>query len=351
MRLLADVSGHGFGHMMQTSCLLAALNARTDTLAVRVRSALPRDVVTRFAPVEVETGPPPLDPALTMSAPDLIDVAATARSYDAFAETFEAAVETALDEIARFRPDLVFSDIATPGLVAARRAGVPAVALCSLNWADILRAVMPAGTVASEALELLEDAYRGADTFLMPDPSMAMTPRANQRRIGPIGRHGTPCPDRIRALLGHPDDRPLGLLSWGGWDNAVGAGFLDALPHDISWITDASPVLAADIAHIDLIASCAIVIAKPGYGTFVDTIGNRVRLVFTDRPGWPETPALAAWAFRHGAAREIHKQTAAAEAAAAITDLMAEMPPEPPALTGADEAAAIICEEILPNVR
>ncbi|MEW5422389.1 hypothetical protein [Amorphus sp. 3PC139-8] len=351
MRLLADVSSHGFGHMMQTSCVLAALHDRTDRLAVRLRSALPAAVVARFAPLPVELGPPPFDPALTMSAPDTIDVAATAQNYRDFAEAFETAVAEAENEIAAFHPDLVFSDIAAPGLVAARRAGVPAVALCSLNWADILRAVMPPGSVPTQALALLEDAYGGADIFLMPDPSMAMPNRGNQRRIGPIGRHGTPCPDRIRAILGLPEDRPLGLLSWGGWDNAVGAGFLAALPHDIAWISDAGPLLVQGIDHVDLIASCAIVVAKPGYGTFVDTIGNGVRLVFTDRPGWPETPALAAWALRHGAAREIHKKTADAEAAEAIAELMAETPPAPPALTGADEAAEIICDEILPHVR
>lgn len=345
MRVLADVSSHGFGHIMQTSCVLAALGERTGALTVRLRTGLKPEAVRRF--VEVDTfGPAPLDPTLQMSAPDTIDVAGTALSYARFPEAFAAAVAEAEAEIDGFRPDLVFSDIPAPGLVAARRKGIAAVALCSLNWADVLPAVLPEGTIGAEALGLLEDAYRGADVFFLPEPSMPMPPRPNQRVIGPIGRFGRPCPERIKDILGL-DDRPLGLLSWGGWGGSVDAGFLASLPDDIAWISEAGPLMKAGIPHIDVLASSAIVIAKPGYGTFVEAIANRVRLVHTDRPGWPETAALTAWARRHGAAREIHKASAAEEAADAIRALMAETPPAPPPLTGALEAADFICDQLL----
>ncbi|MDQ0317550.1 hypothetical protein [Amorphus orientalis] len=347
MRILTDVSAHGFGHAMQTGCVMAALAARLPSLHVKLRTVLPTHRAREFMAFD-DLGAAPLDPAPVMSAPDIVDVAATAEQFRAFPERFARAVAESRSEIDRFRPDLVFANIAAPGLVAAREKGVPAVALCSLNWADILRAVVPAGTVDDAALSLLDDAYGGADAFLMPAPSMEMSPWANRVPIGPIGRIGAPMPDAVRRSLGFRDDRPLGLVSWGGWTGSVAAGFLAALPDEIAWITDPGPVLAAGITYVDLLASCAIVIAKPGYGTFVEAAANRVRLVHTDRPGWPETPVLAAWAARNGAAREIHKETATREAAKAIADLMAETPPPPPTLTGADEAAALICERVLP---
>lgn len=342
MRLLADVSCHGFGHMMQTSRVLAALAAREADLDIVLRTDLAGRDVARFWSGPVTHLPGPLDPALAMSAPDRIDAAATAASYRDFPARFAAAVADSDAAIDRFRPDVVLANIAAPGLVAGRRKGVPAVALCSINWADMLRDAVPEGTVGPETIALFRDAYAGADAFLMPAPSMPMTPAANQVAIGPIGRRGRARGAEVRVLLGLAPDTPLGLVTWGGWATAVDAAFLSALPSEIGWIADTAPILAAGIPYIDLLASCAILVAKPGYGTFVEAIANRVRLVHVERPGWAETPALVAWAHRHGSAAEIPKATAPEDAARTIRALMATEPPAPPALTGADEAAEIL---------
>lgn len=342
MRLLADVSCHGFGHIMQTSCVLDALVARAPELEIVLRTDLTAAEVANFRRGPLTHLPGPFDPALRMSAPDRVDAAATAAGYRDFAARFEASVAETMERIDRLRPDVILSNIAAPGLVAGRRCGIPAVALCSLNWADVLRESVPEGTVGAKTIALLASAYAGADAFLMPAPSMPMTPAANQRAIGPIGRLGRDRSAEIRAELGLGGDRPLGLVSWGGWATEVGADYLSALPGEIDWIRDPAPLLAAGIAYIDLLASCAIVIAKPGYGTFVEAIANRTRLVHVERPGWSETPALAGWVRRHGCAVEIAKATPPEEAARMIRALMAETPPAPPALTGADEAADVL---------
>lgn len=342
MRLLADVSCHGFGHMMQTSRVLAALAARAPDLQIVLRTDLAGQDVGRFWNGPATHLPGPLDPALAMSAPDRIDPAATAASYRDFPARFAAAVADSETAIDRIQPDVVLANIAAPGLVAGRRKGVPTVALCSINWADMLRDALPEGTVNRETIALFRDAYAGADAFLMPAPSMPMTPAPNQVAIGPIGRLGRDRGAEVRVLLGFARDTPLGLVTWGGWTTAVDAAFLSGLPDEIGWIADAAPILAAGIPYIDLLASCAILIAKPGYGTFVEAVANRVRLVHVERPGWPETPALVDWARRHGCSVEIPKATAPDDAARTIRALMATEPPAPPALTGADEAAEIL---------
>ena len=92
MRLLVDVSCHGFGHVMQTSCVLAAVAARVPELEIVLRTDLAAADVARFwsGPLTQLAGP--LDPALAMSAPDRIDAAATAASYRDFPARFAAAV-------------------------------------------------------------------------------------------------------------------------------------------------------------------------------------------------------------------------------------------------------------------
>ena len=73
MRLFADVSCHGFGHMMQTSCVFAALAARDPALDIVLRTDLAGPDVARFWTGPLSRVPGPLDPALAMAAPDRID--------------------------------------------------------------------------------------------------------------------------------------------------------------------------------------------------------------------------------------------------------------------------------------
>jgi hypothetical protein len=58
--------------------------------------------------------------------------------YADFEAEYDRRLEREIALLRRAAPDLVLADVPWLPLDAARRAGIPAVALCSLNWYDIL---------------------------------------------------------------------------------------------------------------------------------------------------------------------------------------------------------------------
>ena len=54
------------------------------------------------------------------------------------------------------------------------------------------------------------------------------------------------------------------------------------------------------------------IIAKPGYGTFVEAAIQGVPVLYLPRPGWPEQPCLVEWLRGHGRAVAITREEAQA---------------------------------------
>ena len=66
-----------------------------------------------------------------------VDLAATALAYRQQHADWETRVDRDARLFAALRPDLVLSDVAYLPLAGAARAGIPSLAMCSLNWAEL----------------------------------------------------------------------------------------------------------------------------------------------------------------------------------------------------------------------
>jgi hypothetical protein len=93
----------------------------------------------------------------------------------------------------------------------------------------------------------------------------------------------------------------------------------------------------------DTIASVDAVIAKPGYGTFVEAAASAAVVGYVRREHWLEQDALIDWLHRHARAFEIsHTELLAGDFHDALRRALAA--PAPPAVipTGIGEACAAI---------
>jgi L-arabinokinase len=128
-----------------------------------------------------------------------------------------------------------------------------------------------------------------------------------------------------------------------GWnlpEPSPGVGY--AIPGDGQARAD---VLAnvAGIGFIELLAAADCVVAKPGYGILADTAACGVRLLCTERRGFPEDSVLDAWmAGRPGIARLSASAFARGEWLGALTALLDEEAPAPVGATGAAAALSRI---------
>lgn len=349
--LLLAVTAHGYGHLAQSAPVVESLCRRIPGLRVTLQG----DIDPRFARRRLPQGytqlGPAVDPGLIMEGPLVTRWTESLQAYRAFESEYEGRLEAQMALLRDLAPDLVLADVPWLPLDAARRLGIPAVGLCSLNWYDILRASPVADQVPSGILARMARVYGGADLFIRPAPAMPMDWLPNGVDVGPIAQR---CPDRrveIRDRLGLPEGHPLALLQFGGF-----AG-LDPLPgwpeqDQVHWLVedlgglhrrDASAFVDLGATLLDLLGSFDLMLLKPGYGSFTEAACNGVPVLYLSRADWPEEPYLVAWLRERVPALELSlEDLRAGRLAAPIAALLAAGRAQPVDPSGVEEAADLI---------
>ncbi len=282
-----------------------------------------------------------------------LDVLAAA-SHAAYLDThrrWRRRVRLEAQELCARGASLVLANVPYLPLAAAAQAGIPALALCSLNWGEVYDHYCGALPGAAAIALEIRSAYASARAFLNPEPSMPMPGLANCRAVGPIARLGRRRKAEIAARLGIDPGGKLVLLCLGGiptplrcteWKIPRGMALLVS-GTDLGPGGAVHPIEATGVSYIDAIASVDALITKPGYGSFVEAACNGVPVLYTRRRDWPEEPHTIRWLGQHARCRELAREDLErGRIAAALDALWAE--PERPAVspTGIEEAATLI---------
>jgi hypothetical protein len=356
--LLLAISGHGYGHLAQCAPVINALWQRLPRLRVTVCSRLERAVIADRLALPFDYRCRSVDPVLPMRSAWQVDVPAARSVFTGFYRDRVAGLAGDRELLGELRPDLLLANIPWRLLQAARQAGVPMVALCSLNWAAIYRQYCAQAGDSGDVLADMWQGYRAADVFLRPEPAMDMPELANTQAIGPLARLGRADRDGLRQRLSLPAGALVVKVTLGG----IGSGLpLEHWPRrpDTVWLMppgtaggrdDMIDVARLPMAFIDVLASCDAVLTKPGYGTYTEAVCNGVPILTLARPDWPETAGLNAWARRHGRLQEI-SQSAFAEGrfAGALDALWRQAAPQPPAPVGIEQAVGQLLARLPPG--
>lgn len=347
MHLFVDISSHGLGHLAQAAPVLNLLRQHLPSLQLTVRSGISRERLELRIAGEFNHIGTASDFGFVMDNALDIDLAASAARYREQHRQWSRMVEWEAAQLQSLEVDAVLSDVAYLPLAGAARAHIPALALCSLNWAAMFHHYFGNEPWAPPIHAEILAAYRSAP-FLRVTPAMAMDDLPRGRAIGPIaalaGRHR----ESVGRRLDIAGDTRWGLVALGGiahrlpiehWPHIPGLTWL--VP--ASWAISRDDVVAFDTAGLpfsDVLAAADFVLTKPGYGTFVEASCLGVPLLYLRRPDWPEEPALLAWLHVHNRALEISREQAErGDLAETVTRLLGLPAPPPPAPTGIAEAA------------
>ena len=349
--LFVDISSHGFGHLAQVAPILNALAQRLPDLRLTIRSGLPPEKMRAriSAPCEYLVGRS--DFGFVMLDAVRIDYAATADAYRAWHADWKQRVDSEADCLRRLQPDLVLTDVAYLPLAGATQAGIPAVSMCSLNWADLFAHVFGADPWAEAIHAQILAAYRGAECFLRLTPAMPMPDLPNARAIAPVAALGRNCRDELRARLGAAPDERIVLIAFGGFDKNLNAGQWPITP-GVRWLVPQGWAVARDdmtalerlqMNFTDLLCSVDAVLTKPGYGTFTEAACNGTPVLYVRRDDWPEQDCLIEWLERNARCREVGEaELMSGMMQPALEQLWPLAPPRLPRPDGAAEAAALI---------
>ncbi len=355
MHLLVDISAHGLGHLAQTAPVLEALGELTGGLRLTVRSALPRQQLTRRISADFRHIPEARDFGFVMHNAVDIDLAASAQRYREFHAGWPQRIEAEADWLRQQRVDALLSNVAYLPLAAAAVAGIPAVGLCSLNWADLFWHYFGAEPWAAEIHAQMLAAYNAATGFLRVTPGLAMTGLSRRHDISPIAGIGRRDRARTARLLDLEESQRWVLLAMGGMEFRLPVQDWPQTP-GLCWLVpdewqvrrrDVRGIGAADMNFTDLLASVDAVVTKPGYGTFVEAASGGIPILYLERDDWPETPHFAAWLAVNARAAVLTREQLTAGDCIDVLRGLWQTPPTPVASAGgAGEAARRLAQEL-----
>ncbi|MHB9119200.1 MAG: hypothetical protein ACYC2R_13135 [Burkholderiales bacterium] len=248
-------------------------------------------------------------------------------------------------------PDLLLANVPYLSLAAAAEARIPAVAMCSLNWADIYRHYCGGRPEAAAIHGEMLAAYNSAACFLKLQPGMPMDDLHSARPISPVSQGAADRREEIAARLGMKEGEKLAVVAMGGFHLALDmaewprlSGVRWAVP--AAWEPahpDAVTLESLPMPFGDILASCDVLLTKPGYGSFAEAACNGVPVLYLSRPDWPEQPYLVDWLQRHGRCREISRaQLERGDLGGSLAALLAADRPPAVAATGMGEAADVL---------
>lgn len=350
--LFVDISSHGFGHLGQVAPVLAALRQRLPNLHLTVRCGLAkRQLLTRIDE--------PFTHIRETSDTGFIQHDALHIDHQATREAYERAHTDWPDRLAqeaaffrRLQPTLVLSDVAYLPLAGAALAGIPALAMSSLNWLDVARHYYGRDAWAQTLLTQMAEAYAAARGFIALTPHMSVPGDGMSLPVGPVARLATAeAGAAARQALDILPSQKAVLVAMGGFDLdlsvdhwPVREDLVYLLPE--AWdcgLDNVRHYSAVDHEFTALLRGADAVLTKPGYGTFVEAACAGTPVLYLPREDWPEQPALIHWQETVGRCRAVSRDALAsgdwvADLAALLTQ-PAKLPVSP---TGIDEAVDLL---------
>ena len=182
--LVAYVSGHGFGHFVRTSAVLAQVgsaqlhlrtNGRAFSLAPRAGWAA--------SLTEVDVGP-----GVIQRGPLESDLEATRAALERYLRDWPRLVDEEAAFLRRVGARLVFADAPPLAFAAAAVAGIPSVAMTNFSWSWIYDGYADRGPTFGEAARLFQRAESQATLLLELAGGGGLEHFATRRPIAPVAR-------------------------------------------------------------------------------------------------------------------------------------------------------------------
>jgi hypothetical protein len=308
MTVVFYITGHGFGHAVRQIAIVNALAQRRPDVAIVVRTSVAPWLFGRSVRNSVRLEPGPVDTGAIQRGSLDVDIPATLAAAQAFYDGAGAWIAQEAAFLAREGARLVVSDIPPLPIAAARRASVPAIGISNFTW-DWIYEDYDAPRLAPGLVETLQVHYAAASEGWRLPMHGGFASFGTLRDLPLVGRVARQPRAVVRAAVGLPPDRPLVLVSLGGYGargidlhaaaaslrgvaDVVATSYDAFAPGDGVHRVDETAMYGQRIRYEDLIGAVDIVASKPGYGIISECAANGTALLYTDRGRFCEYDVL-----------------------------------------------------------
>jgi hypothetical protein len=295
------------------------------------------------------------DVGCVQDGPLTVDVPATWAAHRQFHASWNERLATEVAAIEQTQPHLILSDTSYLALSAGAKAGLTTAAMASLTWDEILDHFgVPGDPIQQQLLANIRQAYAQADLALRIAPGLPMPAFRLIEDIGPIASPSPSQREQLRTLLGLTSQEHLVLVGFGGiplrglpWkqmDAMSSFRFIVGSPVE-SCYSRIVPLKDVPFRFSTVVASVDLVMTKPGYGTVVECVTNKIPLVYVRRYNFADEPPLVDYINRYGRGVELSVEEFQSGTwhQALEQVLTLSLPDEPPPTpTGAEEAARLL---------
>jgi L-arabinokinase len=361
--LASYISGHGFGHASRQVEILNALRPSHPDTRVIIRSSVDPLLLERTLRIPYDLRPGACDPGIAQTDSLTHDDARTLATAVAFYRDFSRRVDAEVEALAGDDVALIVGDIPPIAFAVAKRIGVPSIAIGNFTW-DWIYERQRGFDAHTDMLAEIRAQYRKASLALRLPFSHAFDVFSRVEDLPLVARRASRSRHDTRDHFGVPRDRPMALLSFGGYGlPSLNLSHLDCLsewtvvvtsqsaepgatrPAHVCWIPEAQ-MLASGFRYEDLVAAADVVVTKPGYGILGECAANHTAMLYTSRGQFREYDLLVAEMPKYLRARFIAQdELFAGRWLAPLRALLAApAPPDRLDPSGAERAAAIILQ-------
>lgn len=345
------ITAHGYGHGTRSCDILAALLRARPDLVVQVVSDLPRSFLQSRLPrgnLHYRAGC--FDVGMVQLDSIRVDVSASLRAARDLLACWPDKVRQEVDFLRTAGVGAVVADIPGIPLEAARRCGLPNLAVGNFAWDWIYESLAVDDPAWQPVVEAYRAAYAGCDLLLRLPFHEPMRAFSRQRDVPLLARPGR---NRREEIARHAQVDPAArwvLLSFTSLDwSAQALARASAIPdtlyftvHPLVWNRPGFVALdRRTFPYADVMASCDVVVTKPGYGVLSECAVNGKPIIYIERENFREYPVLESAVRRyfqhvHLPARHLYR----GELAGALSAIRTAPAPVEALPAGGDDQAA-----------
>jgi hypothetical protein len=350
-RLVLYITAHGYGHGVRTCDTLRRFCSDYPDTPVTVVSDLPEAFFrSRVPDSRFDVRAASFDVGLVQHDALRADLPASLDRLLALRARADALEAREQGYLRSSHAGLVVADIPGLPLRAAARFGLPAVAVGNFTWDWIYEPFAERDERWMCIVEWFRRDYAAADRVFRLPFSGDMSAFRGGEDVPLLNEPCEPRREKIAAAANLSiEDRwvLVGFASLDWEDDAIralesipGTQFLALSPLDWAGRT-ISPIDRNRFSFSEVLASCDIVLTKPGYGIVAECVANRKRMVYAERKDFRETPFLEAGIRRYLAAESISVETLYRGAVGPALDAVSAKPfPEEKAPLGGSSVLA-----------
>ncbi|VGO14250.1 hypothetical protein PDESU_02809 [Pontiella desulfatans] len=295
------ITAHGYGHGTRSCDILNALRTAAPNVPIMVKTDLPTDFMASRLPDTIDVRPGAFDLGLIQKDSIQVDLEASIDTLEKLYSREEELIAQEADFMQRENIGVVVADIPAIPLAAAQRAGIPNVATSNFGWNWIYSEFIGHDPRWKTYVEKFRQVYAQTDLLLRQPFAEPMEAFPNQIDLPLLAKPGTECRARIAEATGADPTKQWILLSFTTLDlNQEALARLSYLhKYDIftvdplEWPDSNIRCLSRSLAPFaDILASCDVVVTKPGFGIVSECIANTKPIIYSDRKNFLEYPIL-----------------------------------------------------------